>query len=409
MDLFQEADRYMSRRFAPAGVLINQEWEILQFRGETEPYLKPAAGEASFSLMKMAREGLAAGLHSALQESLKQNRPVKRESLRLEHNGRFRTIDVRSCPSSSGLGESAPFWCSLKRPRKPSLPHLRRLEPGAAAPRPEGQDVLLIRQLREELAATKEYLQAVIEDLESRNEEMQATHVETLSLNEEFQSVNEELETAKEELQSANEELTTMNDELLTRNAELTQMTNDYRNLLASSHIPILMLDPNLKVRLLTPAAGDKFNLFPADIGKSVAEIDLRVRIDNLEDRVRQVMETLQAHSQEVQDREGRWYALHIRPYQTMENKIEGAVIALVDIDELKRSLLQREESRHYAQTVVAAMRESLVLLDADLRVKMVNPSFYETFQVSSQETDGQVLLRNAATTSGIFRRSEKS
>jgi two-component system CheB/CheR fusion protein len=390
MDLFQEADRYMSRRFAPTGVLINQEWEILQFRGETEPYLKPAAGEASFSLMKMAREGLAAGLHSALQESLKQNRPVKKESLRLEHNGRFRTIDIEVVPLKLGPGGERSFLVLFEEARETLAPPPPELEPGAAAPRPEGQDVLLIRQLREELAATKEYLQAVIEDLESRNEEMQTTHVETLSLNEEFQSVNEELETAKEELQSANEELTTMNDELLTRNAELTQMTNDYRNLLASSHIPILMLDQNLKVRLLTPAAGDMFNLFPADIGKSVAEINLRVRIDNLEDRVRQVMETLQAHSQEVQDREGRWYALHIRPYQTMENKIEGAVIALVDIDELKRSLLQREESRHYAQTVVAAMRESLVLLDADLRVKMVNPSFYETFQVSSRESMGK-------------------
>jgi two-component system CheB/CheR fusion protein len=101
-------------------------------------------------------------------------------------------------------------------------------------------------------------------------------------------------------------------------------------------------------------------------------------------------METLQDHFQEVQDQVGHWYALYIRPYRNMENKIEGAVIALVDIDELKRSFFQLEESRHYAQTVVAAMRESMVLLDRDLRVKMANPSFYETFHVSPQETEGR-------------------
>jgi two-component system CheB/CheR fusion protein len=392
MDLFREADRYVCRRFAPAGVLINENREILQFRGETDPYLKPAEGQASLSLMKMAREGLAAGLHSPLQESLTQNRPVKREGLRLEYNRRFRTIDVEVVPLKLGPGQERYFLVLFEEAREAIAPLPQETEPAAEAPGPEGQDVLLIRQLREELATTKEYLQAVIEDLESRNEEMQATHVETLSLNEEFQTVNEELETAKEELQSANEELSTMNDELLNRNAELTQLTNDYRNLLASSQIPILMLDQDLKVRLITPAAGDTFNLFPADIGKSAAEINLRVKIPNMEDKVRQVMETLQSHSQEVQDLQGRWFALDIRPYRTMGNKIEGAVIALADIDTLKRSLTQVEESRHYAQTVVEAMRESLVLVDGDLRVKMANPYFYQTFQVSPQETEGSLL-----------------
>jgi two-component system CheB/CheR fusion protein len=390
MDLFKEADRYVSRRFSPAGVLINEDREILQFRGEVDPYLKPGAGEASFNLMKMAREGLAAGLHSALQESLEHNRQVKREGLRLEHNGRFRTVALEIVPLKLGPGRDRYFLVLFEDARETIAPPLTATGPAGEATGPEGQDALLILHLREELGVTKEYLQAVIENLETRNEDMQASHVETLSLNEEFQSVNEELETAKEELQSANEELTTMNDELLNRNAELTQLTNDYRNLLASSHIPILMLDPNLKVRLITPAAGETFNLFPADIGRSMAEINLRVKIPHMEDKARQVMETLQAHTQEVQDLEGRWYALHILPYRTTGDRVEGVVIALGDIDKLKRTLTQLEESRNYAQTVVEAMQESMVLLDRDLRVRMANPAFYETFQVSPQEIEGR-------------------
>ncbi|HEY6018623.1 MAG TPA: PAS domain-containing protein, partial [Candidatus Paceibacterota bacterium] len=267
------------------------------------------------------------------------------------------------------------------------------LKPAAqAGGKPAGQDKLLIRQLREELAATKEYLQSVIEDLESSNEELRAANVETLSVNEEFQSVNEELETAKEELQSSNEELSTMNDELQTRNTELTRMTNDYRNLLSSSNIPILMLDLVLKIRLITPAAEELFKLDSTDIGKPIRNIDLKMSITDLEEQVREVMETSTARFREVKDRQGRWYSVQIRPYKTMENQIEGATIALVDIDELKKSLIHLEESRHYAQTVVEAMRESLVLLDRDLKVKMANPAFYETFRASAKETEGRLF-----------------
>jgi two-component system CheB/CheR fusion protein len=391
MDLFQEADRYVSKKFAPAGVVVNADWEILQFRGETDPYLKPAAGEASLNLLKMAREGLAAGLHSAVQEALKNNRKVKKGGLWLESDGRRREIDVEVVPLKPGLSKER-FFLVLFDERQVT-PTPLELEPAEKAGRkPVSQDKLLIRQLKEELAATKEYLQSVIEDLEGSNEELRAANVETLSVNEEFQSVNEEMETAKEELQSANEELSTMNDELQGRNAELTRMTNDYRNLLNSSNIPILMLDLCHKIRLITPAAGELFHLTSTDLGKPVSNIDLKIRIADLEEQVREVTKTSRARFQEVQDREGHWYSLQIRPYQINENKVEGAVIALVDIDELKRSLVQLDESRHYAQTVVEAIRESLVLLDLDLKVKMANPSFYETFQVSPQETQGKLL-----------------
>ncbi len=266
MDLFQEADRYVTKNYGPAGVVINENWEILQFRGETDLYLKPAAGEASFNLMKRAREGLTAGLHSAVQEALKNNRKVKKESLRLESEGRIREIDAEIVPLKPGPSKER-FFLVLFEERRVTPPETAE----QAGREPVARDKLLIRQLREELAATKEYLQSVIEDLETSNEELRAANVETLSVNEEFQSVNEELETAKEELQSANEELSTMNDELQNR-------------------------------------------------------------------------------------------------------------------------LMQLEESRHYAQTVVEAMRESIVLLNRDLRVKLANPFFYETFQVSPQDTQGRIF-----------------
>ncbi len=55
-DFQKEADRILLGRYAPAGVLVNSNLEVLQFRGRTSPYLEPPTGEASFNLLKMARE-----------------------------------------------------------------------------------------------------------------------------------------------------------------------------------------------------------------------------------------------------------------------------------------------------------------------------------------------------------------
>jgi len=47
----------------------------------------------------------------------------------------------------------------------------------------------------------------------------------------------------------------------------------------------------------------------------------------------------------DVSDRDGHWYSLRMRPYKTGENKIDGALIALLDVDRLKRRLIDTEES----------------------------------------------------------------
>jgi len=49
------------------------------------------------------------------------------------------------------------------------------------------------------------------------------------------------------------------------------------------------------------------------------------------------VVENLETREIEVQDREGRWYALRVRPYKTAEKRIEGAVLVLIDITHLKK------------------------------------------------------------------------
>jgi two-component system CheB/CheR fusion protein len=181
--------------------------------------------------------------------------------------------------------------------------------------------------MKQELTATREYLQSVIEQQEGANEELQSANEEVQSANEELQSINEELETSKEEIQSANEELATVNDELQHRNQELTQSNNDLTNLLASVELAIIMLGADLRIRRFTPAAEKLFNLIPSDIGRALSDLNLNVVIDDLETLLRNVIDKVEPYEGEIQDRHRRWYLMRLRPYRTSDNRIDGVVV----------------------------------------------------------------------------------
>jgi two-component system CheB/CheR fusion protein len=201
-------------------------------------------------------------------------------------------------------------------------------------------------ELRRELIASKESLQAVIEEHEATNEELKASNEEVESSNEELQSTNEELETAKEELQSTNEELTTLNEELSNRNLEMMQLTNELNNLLASIQMPIVMVDNALTVRRATPAARGAFNILPTDIGRPLRDLRPNIDVPDMEKILHEVIETLDTRERSVTDKQGRQYSLRVRPYRTTDDKIDGAVITLVDIDGEKEAAADKTSKK---------------------------------------------------------------
>ena len=259
--------------------------------------------------------------------------------------------------------------------RAAQLPWMRRpIRKRPAIPRRH------IAQLEEELASTRRYLQSIIEEVRSANEEAQST-------NEELQSSNEELQTAKEELQATNEELQTLNAEMDSRNVDLKQLADDLLNLLASLQTPILMLDSALRIRRFTQVSEKLLNLIATDIGRPVSDLQPRIKVPRLEEILRQVVDTLAPHEEEVQDQGGRWYSLRVRPYRTSDNRIDGAVLQLVDIDELKKSLEEARLARDYASAILQTVREPLVVLDSQFRIETANRAFFQTFHTPPEES----------------------
>jgi len=326
-DLLKIADRIMLSAYAPAAVVIDQDMHVQQFRGRTELFLEHAPGPATFNLLQLARPTLVADLRATIRNAIKTDKATRKERAKVKLNGRSYEINIQVVPFKTP-GADKPWLLVIfdettKGTRQEKLP--RAL--GKTATERE------VGELRRELAAAKESLQAIIEEQEATNEELKSSNEEIESSNEELQSTNEELETAKEELQSTNEELTTLNEELSNRNLEMMQVTGELNNLLASIQMPIVMVDNGLTVRRATPAARDAFNILPTDIGRPLTELRPNIDVPDLENILREVIETLGTRERNVTDQKGRKYSLRVRPYRTTDNKIDGAVLTLIDVD----------------------------------------------------------------------------
>ena len=388
-DIQKEADIIVLNKYSPAGFVINEAMKILQFRGDTGRYLRPAPGEASLNLLKMVSDDLVAELRTALHQAKKENVQVRKERTRFNQDKRIRYININIVPFKAHASGERCFLVLFEEIGKSSDVSAGIKSAPAAKGLPEGEEMV---RLRQELVASKAHLNTVTLEYEAANEELSALNEELQSSNEEMQSVNEEMETAREELQSTNEELTTVNDELQTRNEETTQLNNDLFNVLRGIEIPIIILGSELQVRRFNDAAAKLLNLIPSDAGRPLGNIRTNISIPDLEQMVHDVINTLVMKQREVQDDSDHWYSLTIRPYKTVDNRIGGVLLTLVDIDDIKRTLVRVKEAYDYANAVVETVREPLLVLDPDLRVITANRSFYENFLAMPEETENRFI-----------------
>ena len=379
LELQRTTDRIVLARHAPPGVVINEKWDILQVRGQVSPYLRMAAGTASLNLQRMVNEGIAHTVREAVERAMEHDLPVQMEGARLQEDGWIRDVTV----------EVLPVHGVVARPRCYLVLFLPTLVSGdstaaktvaapenAASAEISRESQREIEQLRQDLSSGRAYLQSLIEERDARNQELTSAYEEVQSANEELQSTNEELETAKEELQSTNEELQTVNDELRDRNAALLQASNDLANLFNSINIPVVILGIDLTIRHFTPPTARMMHLRDTDIGRPISEIRLNLKLDAIEPLLQEVLDTLGTKEVEVQDRKDRWHILRIRPYRTAENKIEGLVLVLVDVDQVRRSEEAMREALDFAQTILECVQVPLVVLEEDLRIVKVNAAF---------------------------------
>lgn len=272
-------------------------------------------------------------------------------------------------------------------PKAPAPPSATRAKKGTS-----DKDSTEIIALRRELDAMRKNVETVLAEKESASRDSIVVGDTLEFANETLRATNDEFRAAQEELQSTNDELTRLNDELRDRNTELGRLADDLDNVIDGVEIPFLVLGPDLVIHRFTPQTLRIINLTPADVGRAVTDLTLKVDIPDFKGAVEEVLRTLEPSEDEVNDFDGHWYSMRIRPYQTRQGTVDGVVVAFVDIDLLKRATQIAETARDHAEAIMGTMRKPLITLSSTLRVMEANRAFYETFGASAEDTVGTHL-----------------
>ena len=324
----------------------------------------------------MAREELRVSLRRAIDEAKSSGEPARKGAVRTTAAGNSIPLEIEAIPFTA-RGKSC-FLILFIESSQPA---------STAAPNPALASIVTEEGVEarheEELASVSSYLESVIAGLERGNEELRAASEENDSTNEELRSTNEELQTAKEELQATNEELRTVNDELSERSVEARGLNDDLTNVLSSVEIPIVLLGRDARIRRFTPSAARLFRLIPADVGRPITDLTSFFEPKELPKMLAEVIATTRPLAKVVEDEAGKFFQVTVRPYLTLDHRIDGTVVTAFDIDEVKKSERLLRESRAYAESVIDTLRECFVVLDAGLRVRSANRAFLQTFGVT--------------------------
>ncbi|TMM51062.1 chemotaxis protein CheB [Sulfitobacter sabulilitoris] len=375
------SQKVLIEHYAPAAVLINGQMEALFVQGPADRYLKVPLGEASQDLLAMARDGMRAQLGSAVRKTIQQNKEVARTGT-VTRDGVSVAVTIKVHPMRV---EDAQLYLVTftDQPVTEPAPSLDDVSKGSAA----------YQQLEKELETTRLDLQNTIRDFELSTEELKAANEEAMSMNEEFQSTNEELETSKEELQSLNEELTTLNSQLQQKVDDERRLSDDLNNLLSSSGVATLFLDPDLNIKRFTPATRDLFNLITNDVGRPFSDITGKIDDPDLLNDARRVISELTAIEVEVQATDGRWFIRRLLPYRTQSGQINGVVVTFTDVSDIKNMQEAHKQAQRFAENIVSTVREPMLVLDNTLAIVRASLSFHKLFQTSPEQIEGQVLF----------------
>ena len=346
---------------APPSILVDEEGKILHLSETAGRYLAPSGGPLSTSLAHLARSELRLDIRAGMHRALEKGESSLSLAVPVQFNGNAHRVFVQVKPAASAEDG---------RPRALVMFFEGgQVDPATGA----GEGTLdqdLLAQTQEELQLTRDRLRASREEYEAANEELRAANEELQSINEEYRSTAEELETSKEELQSMNEELQTLNSELKMKLEGVSRAHSDLQNLMGATEVGTLFLDANLRIKRFTPPIADLFSVTPSDEGRSITDFTHRLSYPNLEGDARTVLKDLAPIEREVESQIGRWFLTRLRPYRTLDDRIDGVVVTFVDVTDRRNSerrlQVLSDELDHRVKNVLARVLAMVHLSKTD-------------------------------------------
>ncbi len=380
----------ISRDYAVPSVLVDSGGSIQFVWGDTGPVFRRRAGRATDLVVENVVDSLQVAVANALASVSAERRTVTVENLKLPEPD-FRPVRLTIRPIEAPVLGTPHFLVVFQ---------ILQVAPWTAGQ--PGQNPALdsrVEDLERELHDTRLYLRNLVLKLETANEELAAGNEEAQSMNEELQSSNEEMESSREELQATNDELETLNAAHARRIEELARVNNDFANLIASARLGIVFLDRQLTLQRFTPEAASVLPLQETDLGRPFPAIAGQVLGGHLESLLLKVLRDLKPEEREVvADR--RAILIRVLPYRTAEHRIEGLVLTLNDLTELRDAEAQGRISEQKFQAlfennpnavVLADLVRASVAAEANFRVVAANPAFERLVAVKAEDTVGRL------------------
>jgi two-component system CheB/CheR fusion protein len=368
--------------YSPPSVVINEHYDIVHLSDKAGRFLQFAAGEPSLNLMKIVQPELRLELRAGLFQAT-QSLDTVHVQVRYARDGRHARVALTIHPVPEESTGRLYLLVIFDEQADDAVPPRVSLDDGASVQ----------QQLEAELASTKDQLRDTIEQYETQNEELKASNEELQAINEELRSTTEELETSKEELQSINEELSTVNQEIKTKIDEATVVNNDLQNFIASTEIGVLFVDRSQRLLRWTPPVQQTFNVITTDLGRPLLDITHRLDYPELTADIGTVLEKLSVVEREVRSQSGRWYLARLLPYRTTDDRIEGAVITLVDITTRREAEERVRRSEEWMRFVVDSVRDyAIMTLDERGRVNSWNTGAQRMFGYAADEVLGKSI-----------------
>ncbi len=392
-DFRKSAEAMLLSKFTPASVVVNEQMDIVHIHGVITPFLVAPQGKPTFNLLKMANEGLAFELRSALHKAKLRDAAVTKENIPIKMNGTQFLVNFEIVPLDDTV--DLHYLILFTKTAVPVLTDKTK----STNSRKIAEAITKNEQLEKELANTREDMRSVTEDMEATNEELQSANEELQSSNEEMQSLNEEMETTKEELQSTNEELTIVNQELLDKQDQLNTSRLYSDSIVSTIRHPLIVLDKYLRIKTANTTFYKKFNVNELDTeGKLLYEIQDKLWDDTL---MRTMLERVLPLHERLSDFEitlnfpslgKRNLLLNATQILSETNSEQLILLAIEDITEQLLARKHIEANTLLIRNIYMNAPASICTFKGPTHIyELVNPSYQKLFD--KRDLEGKAFL----------------
>lgn len=377
---------------APPSLLVDAEQQITNLSETAGRYLLHPSGPIVVDASEVVRPELRLELRAALIRALQHGLPSVTLPIPVMFNGTSTNVVLHVRPILRNDSSTVAVVMFLEGSSTESLL-------GDIAQSPASAEIL--DQLRGELSATRAVLRVTRDQYGTATEDLRAANEELQSINEEYRSTAEELETSKEELQSINEELQTLNNELKVKLDMVSRAHNDLQNLISATDVGTMFLDQTLRIQRFTPRVMDLFNIALGDEGRNLTDFTHRLNYQNLVADARRVLSDLIPIERTISTVSGRWFLARLRPYRTIEDRIEGVVATFVDVTERREAEAAWDQRQELLLHELShRVKNTLAVVQAITRRTLRNKVDAEVLDVLEQRLEAlanahELLLRN--------------